>query len=134
MTSLQNSLIVTAVATVLLLMLAFLVALGRIRNRDRISTATWVVASVPIAVPGVLIGVGLIWLYVGTPVYASVYIIILVMLARFMPVLVRLFETGLLQLGRELEEAAIVCGARSEERRVGKECVSTCRSRWSPYH
>src|SRR3546814_14027999 len=32
-----------------------------------------------------------------------------------------------------------ICGkpsdpARSEERRVGKECVSTCRSRWSPYH
>src|SRR3546814_13487303 len=25
-------------------------------------------------------------------------------------------------------------GWRSEERRVGKECVSTCRSRWSPYH
>src|SRR3546814_2931361 len=24
--------------------------------------------------------------------------------------------------------------ARSEERRVGKECVSTCRSRWSPFH
>src|SRR3546814_9106614 len=30
---------------------------------------------------------------------------------------------------------AWTCGAtRSEERRVGKECVSTCRSRWSPYH
>src|SRR3546814_2458068 len=29
-----------------------------------------------------------------------------------------------------------LCGTckRSEERRVGKECVSTCRSRWSPYH
>src|SRR3546814_3103001 len=27
-----------------------------------------------------------------------------------------------------------VLNARSEERRVGKECVSTCRSRWSPYH
>ena len=27
----------------------------------------------------------------------------------------------------------ILC-TRSEERRVGKECVSTCRSRWSPYH
>src|SRR3546814_20885569 len=25
-------------------------------------------------------------------------------------------------------------GSKSEERRVGKECVSTCRSRWSPYH
>src|SRR3546814_1446210 len=28
----------------------------------------------------------------------------------------------------------IVQSLRSEERRVGKECVSTCRSRWSPYH
>src|SRR3546814_13097043 len=27
-----------------------------------------------------------------------------------------------------------VAALRSEERRVGKECVSTCRSRWSPYH
>src|SRR3546814_3744630 len=26
------------------------------------------------------------------------------------------------------------CASRSAERRVGKECVSTCRSRWSPYH
>src|SRR3546814_11381405 len=26
------------------------------------------------------------------------------------------------------------CVGRSEERRVGKECVRTCRSRWSPYH
>src|SRR3546814_5771676 len=26
------------------------------------------------------------------------------------------------------------CGLRSEERRVGKECVSTCRSRWSPHN
>src|SRR3546814_7669061 len=29
---------------------------------------------------------------------------------------------------------AVQDSARSEERRVGKECVSTCRSRWSPYH
>src|SRR3546814_11842069 len=38
------------------------------------------------------------------------------------------------------QEAASACDKilvltiRSEERRVGKECVSTCRSRWSPYH
>src|SRR3546814_14519775 len=28
----------------------------------------------------------------------------------------------------------LTAAERSEERRVGKECVSTCRSRWSPYH
>src|SRR3546814_18777382 len=45
------------------------------------------------------------------------------------------------QLTKQPEEAqAVSQGAmlreevRSEERRVGKECVSTCRYRWSPYH
>src|SRR3546814_3941692 len=33
------------------------------------------------------------------------------------------------------ESGTLLAGnIRSEERRVGKECVSTCRSRWSPYH
>src|SRR3546814_8452847 len=31
-------------------------------------------------------------------------------------------------------DSGAVRDSRSEERRVGKECVSTCRSRWSPYH
>src|SRR3546814_11142970 len=34
----------------------------------------------------------------------------------------------------DLRDAFERHGRRSEERRVGKECVSTCRSRWSPYH
>src|SRR3546814_3100906 len=33
--------------------------------------------------------------------------------------------------GHRSDDASVI---RSEERRVGKECVSTCRSRWSPYH
>src|SRR3546814_13930940 len=33
-----------------------------------------------------------------------------------------------------LKSTTLAEGSRSEERRVGKECVSTCRSRWSPYH
>src|SRR3546814_2516112 len=38
-----------------------------------------------------------------------------------------------LTLARMLADRGGLTG-RSEERRVGKECVSTCRSRWSPYH
>src|SRR3546814_11527321 len=34
---------------------------------------------------------------------------------------------------RNAEQIMPTMAARSEERRVGKECVSTCRSRWSPY-
>lgn len=111
-TALVNSLIVTAVSTVLLMILAFTVAVGRVRRRNAMTTATWIIASVPIAVPGVLIGVGLIWLYIRTPLYATLSIVVLVMLARFLPILVRMFETGLIQIGRELEQAAAICGAR----------------------
>ena len=34
----------------------------------------------------------------------------------------------------QLDISKRIIAVRSEERRVGKECVSTCRSRWSPYH
>ena len=40
----------------------------------------------------------------------------------------------LIQNKAQLREFARANGMRSEERRVGKECTSWCRSRWSPYH
>ena len=33
-----------------------------------------------------------------------------------------------------IERGTLVISGRSEERRVGKECATLCRSRWSPYH
>src|SRR3546814_10928860 len=44
------------------------------------------------------------------------------------PLMVQPVRLAFQMIDRRLESAA-----RSEERRVGKECVSTCRSRWSPY-
>src|SRR3546814_14745826 len=38
------------------------------------------------------------------------------------------------QIGRAAYSVGNFVNPRSEERRVGQECVSTCRSRWSPYH
>src|SRR3546814_13860679 len=47
-------------------------------------------------------------------------------------------ESGLLDLLRASSQLVTLAdkppATRSEERRVGEECVSTCRSRWSPYH
>src|SRR3546814_12119502 len=59
-----------------------------------------------------------------------------------MGVLMRLIQSLNRSLGitsvivsHDVEEVLSIADfARSEERRVGKECVSTCRSRWSPYH
>src|SRR3546814_12301224 len=46
----------------------------------------------------------------------------------------KLPESFFLQDEAWYSENRIDLHLRSEERRVGKECVSTCRSRWSPYH
>src|SRR3546814_4989591 len=44
--------------------------------------------------------------------------------------------SGILKFAKEFAGDTLIVSTwrRSEERRVGKECVSTCRSRWSPYH
>src|SRR3546814_12101820 len=43
-------------------------------------------------------------------------------------------DEDLLHLRMKVRLRLLYEDERSEERRVGKECVSTCRSRWSPYH
>src|SRR3546814_15775891 len=59
-------------------------------------------------------------------------LIVLVMLP-VSSLIIRIFVKRLRRINRETigMNAELT---RSEERRVGKECVSTCRSRWSPYH
>src|SRR3546814_7220301 len=51
---------------------------------------------------------------------------------KFQPPSKEWLREGYEAIGKRVD--ARVGTLRSEERRVGKECVSTCRSRWSPYH
>src|SRR3546814_20541164 len=56
---------------------------------------------------------------------------------RFNPIAIEGLDRAIIRglQARNLAQAEIaLLPERSEERRVGKECVSTCRSRWSPYH
>src|SRR3546814_14578331 len=52
---------------------------------------------------------------------------------RILPGHVYLAPGGIAHMKLSRSGANYVVSLRSEERRVGKECVSTCRSRWSPY-
>ena len=81
-------------------------------------------------------------------IYASAVTVLVVVLAVLLNLIVRaiptkytefdLSEAGLYTLSDSSRDIAHALTQdvtiRSEERRVGKECVSTCRSRWSPYH
>src|SRR3546814_6751469 len=78
--------------------------------------------------PDVLAGVASAYLYLRQPAIArDLYREVI---AAGETDLTQRAEIGLFYALAENEEIA----SRSEERRVGKECVSTCRSRWSPYH
>lgn len=72
------------------------------------------VAFVPIAIPGIVIGISLILVYSTIPIriYGTLWILLVAYLTRFLPYGMRSLSAGLIQIHRELEEAAQAAGAR----------------------
>ena len=70
------------------------------------------IATLPVAIPGLVIGVAYLWAWIGIPggLYGTLWILALAFIARFMPDTVKALSTSFLQIHRELEEAAWVCG------------------------
>ena len=70
------------------------------------------VSTVPVAIPGLVVGVAYLWAWIGIPggLYGTIWILALAFVARFMPDTVKALSTSFLQIHRELEEAAWVCG------------------------
>ncbi|HET7594679.1 MAG TPA: ABC transporter permease subunit, partial [Stellaceae bacterium] len=70
------------------------------------------VATLPVAIPGLVVGVAYLWAWVGLPggLYGTIWILALAFIARFIPDTMRALSTSLMQIHRELEEAAWVCG------------------------
>lgn len=115
LSSLGNSLVLGISAAffgvVLFSLIAYVVVRGRLAGRQAIDMMAWM----PWAIPGVLMGLALMWLYLATPLrvilYGSMTGLVLAMLIKEVPVGTQLLKAGFLRLGNELEEAARVCGA-----------------------
>src|SRR3546814_19410146 len=92
--------------------------------------------SVLLVVPLGVLGLVLFTMMRGlaADVYFNVGLITIIGLAAKNAILIVEFAIELEAEGKSPTEATLEAVKRSEERRVGKECVSTCRSRWSPYH
>ncbi|HEY6022761.1 MAG TPA: iron ABC transporter permease [Pseudolabrys sp.] len=69
-------------------------------------------STLPVAIPGLVIGVAYLWAWIGIPggLYGTIWILALAFVARFMPDTVKSLSTSFLQIHRELEEAAWICG------------------------
>jgi iron(III) transport system permease protein len=113
--ALRNSLTIAAITAVAAVALystvGYLLASRKIKTAPMLEMMTWM----PWVVPGILMSLGLLWLFLATPVrsvlYGSVLGIALALTIKESPVCSQAFKAAFLQLGPDLEEAARVSGA-----------------------
>jgi len=112
MRSIYNAVEVGIITAIVGGTLAF--AIGYTIHRTRLPSrrAIDLISTVPVAIPGLVIGVAYLWAWIGIPagLYGTIWILALAFIARFMPDTVKALSTSFLQIHRELEEAAWVCG------------------------
>ena len=110
--SIYNAIEVGLITAVIGGALAF--AIGYTIHRTRLPgrRAIDLISTVPVAIPGLVVGVAYLWAWIGIPggLYGTIWILALAFIARFMPDTVKALSTSFLQIHRELEEAAWVCG------------------------
>ena len=111
----SNSLLLGLAAGVIATVLGGLIAWCTLRLK---SAGRWIaladqLATAPLAMPGMIFGVGLAWLYLvlPVPIYGTLWILLLAYVAIHLPFAVRICTSGLAQLHPELEEAGAVAGA-----------------------
>jgi iron(III) transport system permease protein len=113
--SLRNTLVLacgTATAAILVhSLIAYIVVRTRYRGRRVLDAISWL----PFTVPGVVLGLALLWLFLSVgvlrPMYGTMAVLIAAGLVSGMPLGVQIIKSGLMQLGADLEEASRVAGA-----------------------
>lgn len=109
-----NSTAIALTVAILTTLLALFVAWTIVRVRVRWVRLLDVMAMIPISVPFLMMGVALVFIFFGLraiPIYGTIWIIALGHLIVFLPLASRMMQAGVLQIHRELEEAAAVAGA-----------------------
>jgi iron(III) transport system permease protein len=112
MRSIVNSLIVGAVAAILGGALAFAIAYTIHRTKLPGNRLLDYIATAPVAIPGLVIGIAYLWAWVGMPggLYGTTWILAIAFVARFLPDTMKALSSSLMQIHRELEEASWICG------------------------
>jgi iron(III) transport system permease protein len=111
--SLHHSVVVAGVAALVATALAIVIARAALRGAGPARNVLDVLAFLPVAVPGLVLGVALLHVFLRSPVglYGTGAALVLGYVARYLPYATRFAGAGLARFGRELEEAANVGGA-----------------------
>ncbi len=110
----QNSLFVAGSAAVGATLLSLAVSWTILRSKLQLAWLLDILVMIPVGIPHLMMGVALIFLFFSfrvIPLYGTVWLIALGHMILYLPIASRMMQAGLLQIGRELEEAALVARA-----------------------
>jgi iron(III) transport system permease protein len=114
MNALRNTIVIGLAAALLCLVLSSLIAYVSVRTRyygrGALDFLTWM----PVVIPGIVIGLGFLWMFLQTPVlrpvYGTLFILVLAVLLGNITIGSQIAKASIVQLGSELEEASWACG------------------------
>jgi iron(III) transport system permease protein len=110
--SIINTMEVGVITAVIGGVLSFAIGYTTVRSNAPGRRVIDLIATVPVAIPGLVIGVAYLWAWIGLPggFYGTIWILALAFVARFLPDTIKALSTSLMQIHKELEEAAWICG------------------------
>lgn len=115
LTAFKNTIIIAGsaalVGPLIFSLVAYVIVRTKLPGRMALDFVCWL----PSAIPGVLLGLGLLWMFLGTPIfrpfYGSLSLLVLASVLGGVTISTQILKANLIQLGRELEEASLISGA-----------------------
>jgi iron(III) transport system permease protein len=108
--SLKNSLFLGVVGATLGVALTLFVSYTIVKVRTTASGILESLSFLSFSFPGIVIGVGFMWLFVRTPLYATIGSLLIGYIATYLPYGIRPLSSAFVQIHRDLEESSRVCG------------------------
>ena len=92
-------------------LMGFAISYMDVRRPGGATRALAFAGALPVAVPGLVYGLGLLWVYIQTPLYGTAWVLLFAYIAKFLPYGIMTSRSGILQLHPEMEESARMAGA-----------------------
>ena len=109
--ALKNSLFLAVVGATLGVLLSVFVAYVIVKVKSRAAGLLESLSYLSFSFPGIVIGVGFMWFFVQTPLYATIWALLLGYIATYLPYGIRPLSSAFIQIHSHLEESSLVCGA-----------------------
>jgi len=112
MTAFKNSFYLSVGSATLVMLLTSLIAWITVKTKLPGRALLDNMTFIPIAMPGIVLGVSLIWVYLTLPIpiYGTIWVLLLAYITKFMPYGIRAASASMIQINKELEEASLTAG------------------------